>query len=77
MNHGFIKCISGSNASFLEIRDHVGGLPPTAVSEVNSVAGVEAVMGREAGRDVGEADLSHNVSQSDLRGGNSPALIGC
>ena len=77
MNHGSIKYISGSDASFLEIRDHVGGLGPAAVSEVNSVAGVEAVMGREAGRDVGEADLGDNVSQSDRRGGNSPALIGC
>ena len=58
----------------------MGGLGPAAVSEVDSVPGVEAVMGREAGRDVGEADLGHaghNVSQSDLRGGNSPALIGC
>ena len=55
----------------------MGGLGPAAVSEVNSVAGVEAVMGREAGRDVGEADLRDNVSQSDRRGGNSPALIGC
>ena len=55
----------------------MGGLRPAAVSEVNPVAGVEAVMGREAGRDVAEADLRDNVSQSDRRGGNSPALIGC
>ena len=42
----------------------MGGLGPAAVSEVNSVAGVEAVMGREAGGQIGEADLRHEVSPS-------------
>ena len=72
-----IALLIRSNASFLEVRDHMGGLRAAAVSEIHPVAGVEAVMGREAGCDVGEADLRDNVSQSDRRGGNSPALIGC
>ena len=42
----------------------MGGLRAAAVSEIHPVAGVEAVMGREAGGQVGEADLRHELSQS-------------
>ena len=59
-----ISLLIRSNASFLEVRDHMGGLRAAAVSEIHPVAGVEAVMGREAGGQVGEADLRHELSQS-------------
>ncbi len=60
----------------------MSGLRPAAVRQVDPVPGVEAVMGREAGCDVGEADLGHtghNSIKSDLRvrEGNSPVLIDC
>ena len=42
----------------------MGGLRAAAVSEIHPVAGVEAVMGSEAGGQVGEADLRHELSQS-------------
>ena len=67
-----------SNASFLEVCDHMCGLWAGAISEVHPVAGVEAVMGREAGGDIGEADLRHEAVlrlANQMR--NTPALIGC
>ena len=56
----------------------MGGLWAGAISEVHPVAGVEAVMGREAGGDIGEADLRHEAVlrlANQMR--NTPALIGC
>ena len=50
-----IDLLIRSNASFLEVRDHMGCLRAAAVSEIHPVAGVEAVMGRKAGGQVGEA----------------------
>ena len=41
----------------------MGSLRAAAVSEIHPVAGVEAVMRREAGGQVGEADLRHELSQ--------------
>ena len=52
---------------FLVVPDHVGWRGPGAVRQVDPVSGVEAIVGRETGGDVGQAYLGQFIGSANQR----------